>query len=67
VVCPNCGHLPGYLQVDLGLAHEFAGWGCALTLFIVGNLGRVAFDEEAVWPHTRPVGTATATKLTPSY
>jgi hypothetical protein len=27
--------------------------GCSLTLFIVGNLGRVAFDEEAVRPHTR--------------
>ena len=50
---PNCGHLPGYVQVDLGFAHEFAGWGCALTFFIVGNLGRVAFDEEEVWPHTR--------------
>jgi hypothetical protein len=27
VVCPNCGHLPGYVQVNLGFAHEFAGWG----------------------------------------
>jgi hypothetical protein len=53
VVRPNCGHLPGYVQVDLGFAPEFAGWGCALAFFIVGNLGRVAFDEEAVKPHTR--------------
>ena len=50
---PQLRPLPGYVQVDLGFAHEFAGWGCALTFFIVGNLGRVAFDEEAVWPHTR--------------
>src|SRR5215467_675929 len=50
---PTAATPPGYVQVDLGFAHEFAGWGCALTFFIVGNLGRVAFDEEAVWPHTR--------------
>jgi opacity protein-like surface antigen/outer membrane receptor protein involved in Fe transport len=25
--CPNCGHVPAYYQVNLGLSHEFAnGW-----------------------------------------
>ncbi len=40
--CPNCGHVPAYTQVNLGISHEFkdAGWNAKpLTVrFDVVNL-----------------------------